>query len=371
MIPNKTVSLTGVMFMSAAFLLSGGTPAIKVRPVQPARVANYILQLQDAALIYEPSGKSLQITAVGTTLSRGKDWEVSQVKPYLYHLQHTSWKNFFWKVNTGKREVHLVWGGIFGGSESETRRRETPREDEGTRENITLEVIGGSNDQAPSRFFIHFPNMELVFVPMTGDVRLAAAGSTLSPYYDWQSCRLQDSLFHLRSKIWERYYWKIDTSRMQAWRTRGEQAVFCKPGGEDSALPVTIIKSSMPLSLALLRTIVTAVERQKLHEIARMVAEGKPVEQIKKLSAEFIRQFPDLDPESVVTEVSKEIEQDPNLSKEFKELKKKMEELKNKRQEFETAFEKLDQKTNQLNNLLASVLKTMKEEQSSLARSIS
>lgn len=371
MIPGKRVTLVSVMFLLTALCLSGQTPTVKSQTARPARVANYILWLPDASLVYEPSSKSLQITAMGTVLSRGKGWEERQVKPYLYHLRHASWKNFFWKVNTSRREVYLVWGGVFGGIGWRTGHREASREDEGARENMTLEVVGGDKDRAPARFLIHFPSIELFFVPITGDIRLAAAGSTLSPYYDWQSCRLQDALFHLRSKIWARYYWKIDTSRMEAWRTRGAQAVFCKSGGEDAALPVTIVKSSIPLSLALLRTVLTAVERQKLHEIARMVAEGKPIDQIKKLSADFIRQYPDLDPESVVTEVSKEIEQDPDLSREIKELEKRMEELKDKRQEFETAFESFDQKTNQLNNLLATVLKTMKEEQSSLARNMS
>jgi hypothetical protein len=47
-----------------------------------------------------------------------------------------------------------------------------------------------------------------------------------------------------------------------------------------------------------------------------------------------------------------------------------MEEIRNRRQEFQTMFENLDQKTNQLFNLLSQVLKQIKEMRSAVTRNM-
>ena len=85
-------------------------------------------------------------------------------------------------------------------------------------------------------------------------------------------------------------------------------------------------------------------------------------------SGETVLMFPEsgrsrtgrVDPEAAVETIAKQI----------KGLEAKMEEVKNKRQEMATAFENFDQKTNQLFNILSTVMKTMKEMQSGLARNI-
>jgi hypothetical protein len=367
---GTVVALTAVLW--TAVVLSGQAQATKPQAATPsreARVENYIFWLPDASLVYEPGSRSLEIKAMGTVLSRGEGWERRQVKPYLYHLRLASWKCYFWLVNTSRREVYVVFDGVFGGIGKAALAR-APRETEGAREDMTVDVVGGGQDRTPERFTIRLATAQLFFVPATGDVRLAAAGSTLSPSIEWESLRLHDDLYHVRLKTWKNFFWKVRTSRMEAWRIRGAAAVFGKPGGEETPLPVTMVKSSIPLSLALLRATLKAAERSKLEEIARMIISGRPASQIKKLSAEFIRQYPDVDPESAVMEVTKEIERDPDISREIKELEKKMDELRDKRQEFETAFENFDQKSNQLFNVLSTVLKTMKETQSALARNM-
>lgn len=338
-------------------------------PARMARVENYVLWLKDASLVYEPGSRSLEITAMGTVLSHGAGWERRQVKPYLYHLRRASWKCYFWLVNTSRREVYVVWDGVFGGVGKAASAR-APREVEGAREDMAVDVVGGEGNAVPERFTIHLASTQLIFVPSTGDIRLAAAGSTLSAFNDWESARLQDDLYQVRLNIWRNFYWKVSTSRMEAWRVRGSAAAFGQPGGDETALPVTMFRSSIPLSLALVRTVFNAVERSKLEEIARMIASEKPAGEIRKASADFIRQYPDVDPESAVMEVSKWVERDPDLAKKIKELEDRMEEVRNKRQEFQTAFEDYDQKTNQLYNILATVLKTMKEAQAVVARNM-
>ncbi|MBN2315481.1 MAG: hypothetical protein JXM79_16250 [Sedimentisphaerales bacterium] len=59
-----------------------------------------------------------------------------------------------------------------------------------------------------------------------------------------------------------------------------------------------------------------------------------------------------------------------DLAENIKSLENWMEEVRNKRQEFTTAFENFDQKSNQLFNLLSSVMKSMKEMQGAVTRNL-
>jgi len=51
-------------------------------------------------------------------------------------------------------------------------------------------------------------------------------------------------------------------------------------------------------------------------------------------------------------------------------LEHEMEEVRNKRSEYQTMFENFDQKANQLFNILSTVMKSMKEMQSSVTRNL-
>ena len=110
-----------------ATALIGAPPARAVRPGQAPEgrpttavkaklrgVINHILGLKDAYIVYAPADDTLQISAQGGVLSYGDGWDRVRVKPYLYHLRHRSWTNHFWKVNTSRQELYLVWGGAFG-----------------------------------------------------------------------------------------------------------------------------------------------------------------------------------------------------------------------------------------------------------------
>ena len=356
-------SVLAVIVLAACIALAaaaGQAPTLQKQVITKAKVlqvTNYVLRLPDAYIVYEPSSDVLQIAAQGAVLSYGDGWDRAQLKPYLFHIRHRSWKNHFWKVNTGRKEVYLVWGGVFG--RIGTRPGSPPAQEvEGDRENITVDVIGGARDQAPDRFLIRFAQAELFFDPGSRDLRLAAAGSTLSPCDDWEACPLKDYLFHIRLKTWKAFHWKVNTSRMAAWTTTGGE--FCKLGGEDNELALTMDSFQRPYSLARLRVALGAAEKARLQTLAGMIEGGRPIAEINKAAAEFVHAFPGVDPEAAVESIAKQI----------KGLEAKMEEVKNKRQEATTAFENFDQKANQLFNILSTVLKNMKETQSGLARNI-
>lgn len=326
--------------------------AVKAKPVA---VTNYVLGLKGAYIVFVPANDTFQIAAQGGVLSYGDGWDRVQVKPYLYHLRHRSWSDHFWKVNTSRKELYLVWGGAFGRIGSGPA---PAREAEGERVALTVEVVGGAGDIVPDRFFIRFDGAELHFVPMTGDLRLSAMGMTLSPCDDWEACRLKDYLFHIRLKTWKGFFWKVNTSRKQAWRTTDGE--FCQLGGEDRELDLTIAVFERPFSLARPRVAPSAAERARLKAIAGLIEAGRPLAEINKAGAAFVRDHPDIEPSAAVAAIAAEI----------KGLEAAMRDARNKRQEQATAFENFDQKANQLFNILSTVMKTMSETRSSLTRNI-
>jgi len=92
------------LFLLLAFLCPGQTQAPK----------NFQLHFSDLSLVHSPNRGSPQISALGIVLSYGQDWEVRQLKPFLYHIKQEFWKNFFWKVNSSRKEVYRVTNGSFG-----------------------------------------------------------------------------------------------------------------------------------------------------------------------------------------------------------------------------------------------------------------
>ncbi|HOX64770.1 MAG TPA: hypothetical protein PLB79_03065, partial [Thermotogota bacterium] len=42
------------------------------------------------------------------------DWNKAQVYPYLFHIRLATWKDFYWQVNTSRKELVEVTNGSFG-----------------------------------------------------------------------------------------------------------------------------------------------------------------------------------------------------------------------------------------------------------------
>ncbi|MES9960357.1 MAG: hypothetical protein ABW089_07990 [Sedimenticola sp.] len=184
----------------------------------------FMLRFSDAYLVHEPGRGSLQITAQGSVLSYGNDWQVRKLKPYLYHLRQDNWKGIYWKVNTSRKAVYKVKGGRFGqlgGSEKRT--------------GINVDVVG--NAESPTRFFLRFQDAYLV-QPAKARPQVVAEGSALSYGSDWQVKRLKPYLYHLRQNNWQQFFWKVNTSRKEMYRVTGGQ--FGRLGGRDEKLGITV-----------------------------------------------------------------------------------------------------------------------------------
>jgi hypothetical protein len=187
----------------------------------------FIMDFNEAHLIYKPATKTLQVITGNKVLAYGGDWEKCQLKPYLYHLRQKVWKGFYWKVNTSRKEVYKVTGGSFcklGGSEQKL--------------NITVDTIGGSDSTPPESVFLRFNDAYLVYSVATKSIQIVAQLCVLSYGNDWDKCNLNAYTYHLKNKFAQTFFWKVDTNKKTAVEVTG--GTFCKPGGSESPLNCTV-----------------------------------------------------------------------------------------------------------------------------------
>ena len=205
---------------------------IAVSTVEAAPPKQFFIDFKDAYLVYAPSSGTKQITAEGSVLSYGSDWQVRKLKPYLYHMRLKSWQGFYWKVNTSRKAVYNVKGGKFGqlgGKESN--------------KNFKVDVVGGGESGTPDRFMIKFPKSYLVYVPGSGTLQIAAGGNVLSYGSDWNVKKLKDTngqRYHLMLKTWKGFFWKVNTKNKKAFRIRDGAFGKKKEGGTKEKLNATV-----------------------------------------------------------------------------------------------------------------------------------
>ena len=198
---------------------------VSIKPAVQAAVAQVItapqqffLDFEDAYMVFQPSSSSIQIITEGMVLSYGGDWDKNQLRPYLYHIKQNVWKDFYWQVNTSRKEVYRVRGGEFGEIGGTSQKLD-----------VVVEVVGGSDTTPPDRFLLKFKRASLVYVPASQTMQISAEGNVLSYGADWDKCQLNPNIYHLKQNIWKGFYWKIDTFKKEALKvTEGE---FCEPGG--------------------------------------------------------------------------------------------------------------------------------------------
>ncbi|PEN12516.1 hypothetical protein CRI94_13395 [Longibacter salinarum] len=188
------------------------------------------LRFDETTIVYEPGWDGPQVAADNHVLSYGDDWDVREVKPFLYHVRYTYWDDFYWKVNTSRQTVYRVENGTFGrlGGESDA---------------VSFDLsVRGSGDN-PSRFTVTIPNARWLYDPATGS--RGAAGpqmlvddDVLSYRQGWEVEKLKPFLYHARRSSWDGFYWKINTSREQVYVVKG--GTFGQYGGTDDPMPADV-----------------------------------------------------------------------------------------------------------------------------------
>jgi hypothetical protein len=191
---------------------------------QGAAPPRFFIDLRDAYLVFEPAGDTLQVAAQGSVLAYGRSWNKVQLKPYLYHLRRNDWRDFFWQVNTSRREALMIRGGEFGTITEGTRQKLE----------IVVEPVGRGGELRPERVLLRFGSAYLVHVPGEETLQIIGAGAVLSRGEDWSVCRLKPYLYHLRQANWRDFFFQVNTSRRQIWKV--EDGVFCRLGGRKTRL---------------------------------------------------------------------------------------------------------------------------------------
>lgn len=73
-----------------------------------------ILKLTKTQLEFEPVAGKFRILTFGDSISYIPFWKIARIKAHLYQFCYTLWQDFFWEVDTFKKQVSRVTGGTFG-----------------------------------------------------------------------------------------------------------------------------------------------------------------------------------------------------------------------------------------------------------------
>ena len=103
---------------------------------------------------------------------------------------------------------------------------------------VAIPAISIASTGVPTRFFVDFNDMNIVFSPNGGNPQISVGDKVLSYGGDWQVKKLKPYLFHLKQKFWKGFFYKISSSRKVALKVTG--GTFGKLGGKSSALKAKV-----------------------------------------------------------------------------------------------------------------------------------
>lgn len=188
---------------------------------------NFLIKFFDAKMVISPSTGSMQVSAQDTVLTYCGDWEMVQVYPYLFHIRLKTWVNFYWLVNTSRKEVFWVTDGKFGGIGGTSYKL-----------NINLEVFGGSASAAPNRIDLNFSDCYITYQISTGSMQFIAENGVLSYCQNWDRIKIYDYLVQMKLSTWSGFFWMVNTSRQEAYKVTG--TAFGNLGGTQQKLNLII-----------------------------------------------------------------------------------------------------------------------------------
>lgn len=224
----KIISPWTVESEKARFIVqcAAGRNPVSEEPPLPGESAprKIYLDFRAAVLEYDPSLNFLYLRAGDAVLSRTDEWEISPVKPFLFHIRHRDWTGFYWQVNTVRSEVIEIAGGSFGNIASGNRRQT----------GIALDGPNPEEGAAGEGFVLNIPGVTLVYAPDDALFRIQAGAAVLSRGEGWEFCQVHSRLFHFRFMTWPDFFWRVSATRQAA--SVVTNGVFCRPGGSASDL---------------------------------------------------------------------------------------------------------------------------------------
>jgi len=137
-------------------------------------------------------------------ISSNDEWRKCQIRPYIFHLKHISWKDFFWEVNTDEKMVWKLTGAKF-----------CQRGSGGKADQLNIRVVqeGGSTETPPSRFRLYVNETEVIYEPEEKNFSILLAGCNTIYLPFWKSCRTDESGFHFKFATWDNEVWELDPKK--------------------------------------------------------------------------------------------------------------------------------------------------------------
>ncbi len=198
-----------------------------VAPKEPSKI---FISLKDTTLFYIPKTFNLSIRNSGLEISMTKEWRKCQIRPYIYHLKHASWKDFFWEVNTDEKMVWKITGAQFckkGGKAEKLDAKVVP--------------MGGSTKVPPAKFRIIFKETKIVFEPVKKKFSINLGNCNIVYLPFWKMCKTAPLKYHFKYVIWDKDVWEINPLKKEFKKIPIEK--FCKKCQEGE-----IIRAEMTLN---------------------------------------------------------------------------------------------------------------------------
>jgi len=195
---------------------------IVIAPREPKKIS---MLLSGSMLYYTPKTFDLKVRNGGMDISASKEWRKCQIRPYIYHLKHATWKDFFWEVNTDEKMVWKITGTKFC-------------KKGGVAEKLDIKVIseGGSTRVPPTRFKLLFGETKIVFEPKAKKFELILGGSGVAYLPFWQTCKTTPLRYHFKYVTWDKSVWEVDPIKKTLKKIPME--FFCKKAESGDELPV-------------------------------------------------------------------------------------------------------------------------------------
>ncbi len=143
-------------------------------------------------LFLECKDNKVHVRIPGGTLSYPEDWRVERLDRGVYKIRYKWWKHSYWKVDLSSRSFYLVRQGKEMWSKA-------------------VKVIVVSEET----FTLAFPGGTMVLDPEHLSVQLSTEGVVFSYTQGWRVEKVSDTVFTIKHKRWNDFYWRVDTKKKQ------------------------------------------------------------------------------------------------------------------------------------------------------------
>ena len=137
---------------------------------------------------------SIGLGADGYDFSYYPNWRSIAIDSDTYLIQYKNWNGFYWKIDGKNNAVYKVSGS-------------------GEEKVLIEDIIFTPTDIV----YLIFVSSYLEINTDSAEARLVFNGTELMSKDEFQVRKVSNGVFHLRCKIWDKFFWKIDTPQKKVY----------------------------------------------------------------------------------------------------------------------------------------------------------